>query len=1270
MCDPNLPPALTRALDHGKLAVFCGAGLSALAPSSLPTWWELNTELLEEARRLTLDAFPGLPEAVAAPIRALSLTSVPVESLSDLLAHGFAGESWFEVLKILDGELTNANHQALVELARKRRLGTVITTNFDTLIERAFRQTGFGLGVLASDADFQRPPAFRPTTVLYKLHGSVTDVSTLIDTVTQKLGALPVSMRNALIATYRDQHVLVVGSSGADLSFGDDYLAFSGISPDTPGITWLVPPKYRDSVSPRVQEAVSRAGQNGSIVYDTLPGFWQRLGLDISVGSGDAPGEPDPNPTRTRMREFFQLPHIGPLNASCFVLTLLWRTGERAAATGLTRALAAHPSLHGPEYPLSSVTVMARLGVEMAHVGDIDGAIGWSEQAIRGSNALAHLAGPHKSRVRKELFRNVGMCLNNIAVMAIKSDDFARASTSLEAATGLLEAVDAGDLLSLILLNRAILAAEERRPAEEILVGFRRALRQAGSSGNAQVLGEAGLGEAEQLMKMGEYWSAVDALQRAEAYIRLKGSAAFRGKAIMIRAELELRRGHLDRAGQILDDAIKENGIDRDADLTNLLLVFRVALLGFAPAMKAKTEQILEHLVQVSGIDASMLEELRSSVGSGRPELNVYLEGLAEDQGRLRSILVEAGYRGEWVPETKALEQLVYLYPDAPQRMLDLSRAYHAAALNAGDMSDAAHALYLVGAALRASGHPEHAEENFTAALRIREISVPTQLAIHLHRYRALSLDGEPEAAEKHLRRAINVCLGAGDGPAIERAAADLVEHFLRHHDPANACTVLRDMAGDERMDPEQRVRFQRWSNTLLQGRQAEDERGSRDGARAPDTRDLELADLLDPEALEARAREAHEAERPAVARTAALQAQGLYQTRGEPAGSLRCARLLADIAAAEGEWSEALLHAQALQADALKIGDTSLQIEAWSRIAVYRLHSGDLVQAESAATACDLLASERPIDESLAYAWHVLAQIRIRRHNDPEARAAAQRFVEIARALQRPALDPFRVRYEQLLRTPTPVRGPELASVARPESLEEAARLNRAGLYPEALALLETLQRSATEPRALAQVLGTRGNVLQNFGSHEEACGAYSQAAELFRRCGEQGSAVTADTQRASSLRRLGRLDEADDVLRAALSRVSAGPLRHHVILTLMNARSERLQMADSAAAAPLMEELQALMEEAERMPGVDEESTGLYYLNTSSIYLYSGDVSSAVIRRSRALQHLLRCNSRHVDVARKALTDVLALARDTKAGQFPDLPAQADGQDIPDEE
>jgi hypothetical protein len=197
--------AVREAANNKRLAIFAGSGLSVLPPAFLPDWRSFNQAVLEAVKTAAAVALADDPDARAA-LDTLTLDRIPVEAFSDQIVDGFSGADYFSVLDVLDGVATNVNHRALAELAARGALRAIVTTNFDTLIERAFRERGVALQVFAKTQDFERPPPFEHC-VLYKIHGTVGADTTFVDTVSQKMRGLGAAKRTHLHAVYDAFHL-------------------------------------------------------------------------------------------------------------------------------------------------------------------------------------------------------------------------------------------------------------------------------------------------------------------------------------------------------------------------------------------------------------------------------------------------------------------------------------------------------------------------------------------------------------------------------------------------------------------------------------------------------------------------------------------------------------------------------------------------------------------------------------------------------------------------------------------------------------------------------------------------------------------------------------------------------------------------------------------------------------------------------------------------------------------------------------------------------
>src|SRR5262249_52497091 len=102
------------------------------------------------------------------------------------------GTTYFRVLQSLDLTQRNWSHEAIAALAARGQLRAVATTTFDRLIETALtaQEVGFRTAI---DAEGYRRLARRlaqtksATLPVVKIHGSVEDVASLVDTLRQRL---------------------------------------------------------------------------------------------------------------------------------------------------------------------------------------------------------------------------------------------------------------------------------------------------------------------------------------------------------------------------------------------------------------------------------------------------------------------------------------------------------------------------------------------------------------------------------------------------------------------------------------------------------------------------------------------------------------------------------------------------------------------------------------------------------------------------------------------------------------------------------------------------------------------------------------------------------------------------------------------------------------------------------------------------------------------------------------------------------------------------
>ncbi len=172
--DPTkIPEALRQAYDSGRCVVLVGAGASKGA--GLPLWGELLTKMIDAAvahRVITAEREAEYRALATRPDKFLMVAS----GLKDDLRSHF--DQFIEETFIAPKPTPTALHEALVTLDK---LQFVLTTNYDTLLERAFRKRNDDVSVCSftDTGEVQRRLSRREFFIL-KAHGDATKLGNQI----------------------------------------------------------------------------------------------------------------------------------------------------------------------------------------------------------------------------------------------------------------------------------------------------------------------------------------------------------------------------------------------------------------------------------------------------------------------------------------------------------------------------------------------------------------------------------------------------------------------------------------------------------------------------------------------------------------------------------------------------------------------------------------------------------------------------------------------------------------------------------------------------------------------------------------------------------------------------------------------------------------------------------------------------------------------------------------------------------------------------------
>jgi hypothetical protein len=535
-------------------------------PSSLPTWDQFNGVLLDEARRRALLELEAGSSA-ATTLRELTIGDIESKAFSQMLVQLLAGDVYFDVVLGLEGDAPNPAHRAIAALAAKGRIGAVVTTNFDTLLERACREIGLRPSVFSSRADYLKPP--EPGCQIHKIHGSAAPGSTLVDTVGQKIRGLPAHLRSSLEALYRRGPLVILGYSGGDLEFGADYLGMRSIPVGTDWIRWVCRPGEEAKVPGIVHALLAGRGRVVSL---------EQRELLESLGAGPIALEWNAASrvvVLQRLRDLVaqMFDKLDDRNVLAFCMRLLSVAGRTAAAETIWRQLDRQLVGGGQRSTAARVALptMVALAGEGHRLKGVQAQAMWACRTLGAVAGLRTVVGAKSLSLEgrisheKSLETVEAAAALDLADAAVRRGDYEAAGRAMLRAMEISELL--GSLSTLADVYRAFgwRAAErvrrgrdfrrdggdwrnpgfvaEMRAQENEALGYLLAAEATGVvGGNVAALVSAAL-RADFLVELGEYDAAVACVERLEDRLGFGLHRETRVELQLIRGDVQLRQG-------------------------------------------------------------------------------------------------------------------------------------------------------------------------------------------------------------------------------------------------------------------------------------------------------------------------------------------------------------------------------------------------------------------------------------------------------------------------------------------------------------------------------------------------------------------------------------------------------------------------------------------------------------------------------------------------------------------------------------------------------
>lgn len=327
----------------GPFVVFVGAGASAMPPSRLPTWTEFNDLLLECLCDL-LAEFSDNRQPTAKMLAIFRArrdqTRFFAPDFQAQLIEEEIGADYFRVWQSLDTEIYGPVHAALAELARLGRLAAVVTTNFDRLIETALRKRDVMFEV------FHDGPGF--ATLLHaidhyvglpviKIHGSLEDEASLVDTLKQRVVGRPKPLIKILRALLRRYPWLYLGFSGADFSYDPHYLGILDAAAEARGFLFVA--REGGAIQEGVLHLKAAYGEaRAEIVQGDLSNWLVgKFAINPTAFPPAATAEGSDNLSQVKDKIRHWASSLGPMSVVNVVYAMLKSSGMEARALWLLR---------------------------------------------------------------------------------------------------------------------------------------------------------------------------------------------------------------------------------------------------------------------------------------------------------------------------------------------------------------------------------------------------------------------------------------------------------------------------------------------------------------------------------------------------------------------------------------------------------------------------------------------------------------------------------------------------------------------------------------------------------------------------------------------------------------------------------------------------------------------------------------------------------------------------------------------------------------------
>ncbi|MCC6680503.1 MAG: SIR2 family protein [Phycisphaeraceae bacterium] len=199
---------ISSKLQQGNLIFFTGSAISQFHPSAIPTGRRLKAALISGLFDSLSDT--RVKSLVKQRVGLRRISSLPFELAMERI-HECLSTYFFSIFHFMNDRDCNSVHLALARLLRFTSSRTILTTNFDCLLESALKR--LHNQPIVQHNELRKISNYK----VFKLHGSIDDFSSISATLASVGRGMPRHISRRLSQLLSTHDICFIGYSGSDI---------------------------------------------------------------------------------------------------------------------------------------------------------------------------------------------------------------------------------------------------------------------------------------------------------------------------------------------------------------------------------------------------------------------------------------------------------------------------------------------------------------------------------------------------------------------------------------------------------------------------------------------------------------------------------------------------------------------------------------------------------------------------------------------------------------------------------------------------------------------------------------------------------------------------------------------------------------------------------------------------------------------------------------------------------------------------------------------